>query len=283
MTTLAYYEFQVTDLLHDPLYVKWSQPQVDNYINQARQQLVMDTACLRQLQQTFITAGQESYTFGQVTGASITAPGTGYVTPTVTFAGGGGSGVAASLGVVGGAVSSITFSNFGSGYSSAPIATINPVGGGTGGAISVGVLNTNTYDILDVHMIWGTMRWTLDWYAFSQFSAWWRPWQANQYMSQPRAWAAFGETQLFLGPPPDQSYAVEFDSVILPDTLLAATPADQIPTKYRDAVQFYAAHLAKVNSQAYGEAEAFRTLYNKKLAELGVTAYVRRIASQYPG
>src|SRR5882762_4288115 len=148
----------------------------------------MDTACLRQLQASFVTQTQESYLFGQVTGASITAPGAGYVTPTVTFAGGGGSGVAASLGVSGGAVSSISFSNFGSGYSSAPTATIVPTGGGAGAAISVGVLNVNTYDILDIHMIWGTMRWTINWYPFSQLSAWLRTWQASQYQSQPRAW-----------------------------------------------------------------------------------------------
>ena len=46
MTTLNQYEFQVSDLLHDPVNAKWTVPQIDSYINEARRQLVIDTGCL---------------------------------------------------------------------------------------------------------------------------------------------------------------------------------------------------------------------------------------------
>ena len=70
-TTPGTYEFQVLDLLHDPNANRWSLPQVDGYINEARRQLVMDTGCLRSLQQSYLTQGTEQYTFGQVTGGVV--------------------------------------------------------------------------------------------------------------------------------------------------------------------------------------------------------------------
>jgi hypothetical protein len=123
LATIATYEVQVADLLHDALQQYWSLTQLDRYINEARTKLVMDTGCLRTLQTAYLTQGQEAITFGQVTGALISVPGTGYVAgQALPFSGGGGSGVAATLGVTAGAVTSISFTNFGSGYSSAPTA-----------------------------------------------------------------------------------------------------------------------------------------------------------------
>ena len=176
MTAIANYEVQVADLLHDPSNIIWSLTQLDRYINEARRQLVQDTGCLRSLQTAYFTQGVEAYTFGSVTGASITAGGSGYTTPTVSFSGGGGTGVAATLGVTNGAVTSITFTSYGSGYTSPPTATVNPVGGGSGATIVCGALNVNTYDVLDVHLIWGSMRFPLQWRPWSRFSQLMRSW-----------------------------------------------------------------------------------------------------------
>jgi hypothetical protein len=280
VTTLNQYEVQVADLLHDPNQQLWSLSQLDLYINEARRQVVMDTGCLRSLQTAYLTAGVESYTFGQVTGGVIATPGTGYVNPSVSFAGGGGSGVAASLTQSGGAVNAINFSAFGSGYSTAPVATVTDGGPGVNAAVTVGVVNVNTYDILGVSIIWGAERYALLWRPFSDFSAKLRVWLSTAYQRQPAMWAVYGNTQFFVGPPPDQSYQVELDTIILPTALADYLTADPIPVVMQDPVKFYAAHLAKLNNQAYGEAEMLLAAYQRRVRECEA-AYTRRIPNPY--
>jgi hypothetical protein len=64
---------------------------------------------------------------------NVLAGGTGYTTSaTVDITGGGGTGAAGSVTVVGGVVTALTITVPGSGYTSAPTVTINPIGGGTG-------------------------------------------------------------------------------------------------------------------------------------------------------
>lgn len=281
ITTAGTYEFQVGDLLHDATFNRWSQSQIDTYINTARKQLVMDTGCLRTLQNLYLTAGLEQYVFGQVTGAVITTPGHGYSAPTVSFSGGGGSGAAATLTQSGGAVNSITFTNYGSNYTSAPAATVSDATG-TGAVITVGVINILTFDVLDIHPLWGTQRYSLDWYPWRNFSALFRQWSAVSYQRQPVAWAVYGDNSVFIGPPPDQSYAIEFDTIILPTPFAVAdtTTVDTIPNMSQDPIQFYAAYLAKQNARNLGEAEAFLNDYRRRLLEV-VAVYTGRIKSQY--
>lgn len=72
-------------------------------------------------------------TVSAVTGATVTAGGTGYTTaPAVTFTGGGGSGATATSAITAGAVTSITITSGGSGYTTAP--TVGFTGGGGTGA-----------------------------------------------------------------------------------------------------------------------------------------------------
>lgn len=79
-------------------------------------------------------------TSGEVSGATITAPGLGYTTATAAFSGGGGSGTAATVTVTTGQVTAITITNPGTGYTSAPSITIS--GGGVGAA-AVAVLGAS--------------------------------------------------------------------------------------------------------------------------------------------
>ncbi len=278
MTTLNQYELQLNDLLHDPNNQVWSQSQLQRYINEARRQVVMDTGCLRSLQTCYLTQGQESYVFGQVTGANINDGGANYSAPAVSFSGGGGSGVAATLTESGGAVNTITFSSFGSGYTTAPAATVTDGGSGSGAQIVTGVINVNTYDIIEVSVVWGSERYQLDWYPFSQLSKYIRTWLATNYQRQPIAWAVYGEQQIFISPPPDQSYLCELDTIILPTDLVDNTTNDPIPVLNQDCIKFYAAHLAKFNNEAYGEAEIFKARYTEKMLNCQA-AYTRRIPS----
>jgi hypothetical protein len=281
-TTPGTYEFQVLDQLHDPTALRWSLPQVDGYINEARKQTVMDTGCLRNLQQTFCSQGVEQYTFGQVAGGIILTAGSGYSGPSVAFSGGGGSGVAATLSQSGGAVNAIAFTNNGSSYVTAPVATVSDSGAGAGATVQVGVINVLTYDILSINLLWGTERYTLQWYPWRQFSAWFRPFTAASYQRQPVAWAVYGDNQFFIGPTPDQTYAIEIDSVILPTPFVTGdtTTNDAIPVMSQDPVKFYAAYLAKSNAQNYGEAEKKLGEYQRRVREV-VAAYTGRLPDVY--
>jgi hypothetical protein len=91
-----------------------------------------------------ITAVLTATTVGSVT---VTAGGAGYVSPTATISGGGGSGATASVTVVGGVVTAITITNGGSGYTSTPTITINPVGGGGGATAAVVLTGTSLASI----------------------------------------------------------------------------------------------------------------------------------------
>lgn len=286
MTVIANYETQVSDLLHDPNNVVWTLAQLDRYINEARRQLVMDTGCLRVLQTIVLTQGVEVYNLrtGALTGALITAGGAGYVTPTVSFAGGGVSGVAATLGVTGGAVTSISFSNFGSGYTIGAtdqwvdvVATVNPIGGGSGATLQIGAIDLNTYDVLDVHVYWGNERYRLTWRPWSTFSQNMRAWVGMQ--QRPAQWAVYGDNRFYVGPLPDQAYKVDLDTVVLPADI-SSSIVDPISPAYQDPIKFYAAHLAKINQQMYGEAATFKKLYFDNLADKS-SAYVRRVPNPY--
>lgn len=262
MTTLSDYETQVAgDLLHDPTFVVWSQATIDRFINQARRRLVKDTGCLRAIQAIWLTPAQDTYVYGQVTGASVTAGGTGYTTaPTVSFAGGGGTGVAATAVVSGGAVTAILFTAFGSGYTSAPTVTLTG-GGGTGAAVSASVLTLNTYDTMGFSVFWGAQRFDLGWMTYERLTAFFRPWVTSSYQRLPVKWATFGNQRVVVGYPPDQNYAAELDTVVLPTDLVLGTDVDAIPLAAQDPIQFFAAHLAKFNQQAYGEAAMFKKMY----------------------
>lgn len=88
-----------------------------------------------------------------VSGITITNSGFGYNSaPTVAFAGGGGTGAAATASLLGGYISAISFTSFGTGYTSAPTVTFNggsPTYSGSGIAILSGYTKTffNTWSL----------------------------------------------------------------------------------------------------------------------------------------
>ena len=85
-----------------------------------------------------------------------------------------------------------------------------------------------------------------------------------------------------MGPTPDQTYAAEFDTVVLPTPLVTgdAVTQDPIPTQNQDPIKFYAASLAKFNAQSYGESEQMGNKYQQRLREC-CASYARRIGNPY--
>lgn len=280
MTTLSNYEVQVADLLHDPNNQTWTLVQLDRYINEARRQLVADTGCLRTLQASYLTVGQEAYTYGQVTGAAISGTMTGYLAgDTVAFSGGGGTGVAATLTVASGAVTAITFTNFGSGYTSAPTAAITTAGG-TGAVITVGILSSNTLDVIRGNITWGSTKATMKWAAFTQFSSIYR--QQVGMQGRPFIWSDYGANQVYVAPIPDQTYPIEWDSVVSPADLSGST-TDPIIVNYQTPIKYYAAAMAKYFDQSYGEGAVFRQRYEDSVLRTLGQVVTSRIPDVYQG
>lgn len=279
MPTLTQYITETRRLLHDATGKYWSDSELTDYINDARRRVVGDTGCNRQLQIIYLSTGLEVYQYGSVTGFLVTSGGSGYATvPTVVFTGGGGTGATAVATLTSGVVTSIAITSGGSGYTSAPTISFTG-GGGTGAAATASILNPTTIDVLNISVIWGTMRVMLNYYAFSEFNAKLRVWQS--LTSRPAAFSMYGQQAAYLGPIPDQYYASEWDTVVLPDTLVAPTDSDAILYPYTSPVAFYAAYKAKYKEQSYNEAKIFEDQYRQKVMEALRSTFTRRLPTAY--
>lgn len=280
MPTLAQYITETRRLLHDATGKYWSDFELTDYINDARNRVVGDTGCNRQLQTIYLSTGLELYQYGSVTGFLVTSGGHSYTAaPTVVFTGGGGSGAAAVATLTSGAVTEIAITNGGSGYTSAPAISFTGGGGGTGATATASFLSPITIDVLNISVIWGTMRVMLNYMAFTEFNAKLRVWQA--LTSRPAAFSMYGQQAAYLGPIPDQYYSSEWDTVILPAVLTAPTDADAILYPYTSPVAFYAAYKAKFKEQSYNEAKLFEDQYRQKVLEALRSTFTRRIPSAY--
>ena len=287
--TLQTYVTQAQRLLHDATAQYWTVAELTDYINEARSMLVCDTGCNRSLQTIYLSAAIETYTYGPtgggVTGALVTNGGSGYTSaPTVTVTNGAGdttgTGATATATVNGGLVSQVQMIDIGTGYTATPTIGFTG-GGGTGAAAAASILNTNTLDILNVTVIWGTQRIVLDYMAWTEFNARMRVWQ--QILSRPAVWSAYGQNAFYLGPVPDQYYSAEIDTVVLPAPLVNLTDVDLINQPYSFPIPFYAAYLAKIKEQSYGEAASFKDQYLGRAKDALRQSFTRRIPNSYGG
>jgi hypothetical protein len=278
MPTLAQYLTETQRLLHDANNLYWSQSELTDYINDARNTLVGDTGCSRTLQTIYLSANLESYSYGSVTGFLVTAGGTGYTSvPTVTITDSTGTGATAVATLTSGVVTAIAITAGGSGYT-APTVSITG-GGGTGATALASALNATTIDVLNVSVIWGTMRVMLNYMSFTEFNSRLRVW--NALVSRPAAFSVYGQSRVYLGPIPDQAYASEWDTVVLPNVLVNATDSDNILYPYTSAVAYYAAHKAKLKEQSYNESKLFLDQYQGKVKFALHSTFTRRIPSAY--
>ena len=136
-----------------------------------------------------------------------------------------------------------------------------------------------TLDILNVNIYWGNSRIPLRYLPWTQFNAQLRYYQ--NYIGRPIAFSIFGQSQIYIGPIPDQAYVAELDTVILPTTMVSLTDTDTINEPYDTVVQFYAAHLAKYYEQSFGEAEIYLQQYKQKAQSVLTSTFTRRIPDPY--
>ena len=276
MATLSSYITEVQRLLHDANAVFWSTSELTDYINDARERVARDTGCLRTLQITStpisstgvpasiwtagqaVTAGQFVFSnifIYQVTQSGVLGttappyPAANYTFPPSTpFTDG---------------TAQLTYSGP---AEIIPFATLS---------------NGTTLDILNVNIYWGNSRIPLRYLPWSNFNAQLRYWQ--NYVGRPICFSVYGQQQIYIGPVPDQSYAVEIDSTILPTPLSLNTPnaVDPIQDPYTTPVAFYAAYKAKYKEQSYGEAEIYKQEYIKHVQAVLNSVYTRRIPDPY--
>jgi len=138
-----------------------------------------------------------------------------------------------------------------------------------------------TLDVLNVTLYWGNSRIPLRYLPWSQFNSQLRYWQ--NYVGRPICFSTYGQGQLYIAPVPDQSYAIEVDTVILPSSLTLTNPSvvDIIVDPYTTPVAFYAAYKAKYKEQSYGEAEIYKQEYAKHVQAVLNSVYTRRIPNPY--
>jgi len=138
---------------------------------------------------------------------------------------------------------------------------------------------TSTLDIINFNLIWGNTRIALQYMPFTDFNARLRYYQ--NYQGRPIAYSMYGQTSIYLGPVPDQTYSVELDTVIMPTALTTASPTETIPDPYTTPVAFYACHKAKYKEQAYGESEIFSQEYKNQVKAVLSSVFTRRITTPY--
>lgn len=303
MATLNTYITEVRRLLHDANANFYSDSQLTDYINSARERTVRDTGALREVvvTQAPCMVGP-SNTIGSVTPAYPTAwvANTAVTSGQFLFSNIFIYQVTAS-GTTGDTAPPYPANNINN-YSNYPPTTqfLN----GTAGLTYVGNCETISYaaltylmgasplspssgntvlDILNINLYWGNTRVPLDYLSWTDFNARLRFWQ--NYIGRPLAFSIYGQQQIYLGPVPDQIYQIEVDCIVLPNPLVLTSPntTDVINDPYTTCVKFYAAYLAKFYEQSYGESEIFKQEYQNNARSVVNTIYTRRIPSSYSG
>lgn len=134
-------------------------------------------------------------------------------------------------------------------------------------------------DIWGITVIWGNTRYSMLKMSFTQLNAQLRSYIS--YLSQPVAFANYGETEFYLGPPPDQAYATEVDSIIYIGDLTNDGTTDDIPLVFQTCVKYRAAYLAKLEAQDDKAAEKQLAYYWSTLKQVRAGRALRTIANPY--
>lgn len=275
-TTLQSYITEVRYLLHDANSNFYTNDQLIGYINDARERVVRDTGCLRTIQTTQtpctpVAGGAAPYGWA----SGLVAATGDYVFNNiflynVTVGGILGDGPPYPSGTYAYPPNTPFTSGTATVQYAGPCEVINYA------ALPKGLL---TLDVLNVNLYWGNSRIPLRYLAWTQFNAQLRYWQ--NYIGTPIAFSTYGQGQLYIGPVPDQVYAIDLDTVILPTTMVNLTDVDTIVDPYSTVVKYYAAHVAKYYEQSFGEAELYLQQYKQKTQAVLTSTYTRRMPTPY--
>ena len=286
---MALYDYmkQVTRLINDPKEENIDPSDLIAYINIARRQVAMQAQCVRVVPP--IT--------GSIASASITAGGAAYsATPTVTLSAPdfpdstsdtnpNGLQATAAATVVGGAITSISISNPGSGYFQPTITITDSTGSGAAATpittpLNVLLLGQEVYSFADmplgnfpgvgsilaiksVSIIFSNLRYSLCYYPFTTYQALIRQYPF-QYKYTPSFFSQFGQGaggSLYVYAPPMQTLQMEIDCICLPSDLMTDTDPEVIPLPWTDAVPYFAAFQCYMQMQNLNAASFYEKQY----------------------
>lgn len=277
MATLNSYITEVRRLLHDANGNFYSDSELTDYINGARERVARDTGCLRKLQVSQTPIAPVGYSGEPVAWAANTAVNvndllfSNIFTYVVTVAGTTGDDPPPYPDYNNAYPPSTAFAN--------GTASLQYVGNCE--IIPFGSLPEagQTLDILNINVFWGNSRYPLSYMPWTQFNAQLRYWQ--NYIGRPVAFSIFGQNQIYISPVPDQVYTIEVDTTILPLPLVNGAEVDTIIDPYTTPVAYYASYTAKFKEQSYGESEIFYQQYVSKVRSVLNTTFTRRMPDPY--
>jgi len=290
--TLADYQTEVTELLHDPNNTYFAIADVNNYINRARLRIAGTTQCIR-----LLLSG------GTITAISIASGGTGYAgTITVAIAGAGQQATATAT-QSGGIINTITLTNGGWGYitGTAVTVTVSGSGGGSGATFNVTVDQSLTtvpgqevyqfttadtlaqnqilipgvfglMGVFSVAIAYGAnaaMKPILDYRIWSDFQAQLRSYNTG-LRNYPTIWSQYGygnDGSIYVWPLPSTASQMDWDSWCLPLVLTATATPEAIQYPWTTCVSYYAAYLAFFNAQRFDDADRMKKEYDARLLE----------------
>jgi hypothetical protein len=277
MATLNSYITEVRRLLHDANGNFYSDSELTDYINGARDRVARDTGCLRKLQVAQTPIAPVGYSGNPV----IWTANTFYAVGALVF-----SNIFIYEVTVAGTTGD-TPPPYPDNYTAYPPST--PFLNGTAEFRYAGNCEIipydslpetgQTLDILNVNVFWGNSRYPLSYMPWTQFNAQLRYWQ--NYIGRPVAFSVFGQNQIYISPIPDQVYTIEVDTTILPVPLVNGAEVDSIIDPYTTPVAYYAAYTAKFKEQSYGESEIFYQQYISKVRSVLNTTFTRRMPDPY--
>jgi hypothetical protein len=105
----------------------------------------------------------------------------------------------------------------------------------------------------------------LSWLPWDEFQAYCRAWAVG-VTSFPFVWSQFGDGergQVWLFPIPNQALEMQWQTDCAPKDIFSNDDYEALPDPFTTYVPFYAAHLAALNSQRYGQAQILLDLFEK--------------------
>lgn len=279
MATLQDYISQCRLLLHDANGNFYTNSDLTGFINDARNRVVGDTGCLRTIQNTTIPIAPPSAPVGTaVTAWAANAAETSgtYVfsnifTYEVTTSGTSGTTAPPYPTVANPIPPSTAFADGTAKLTYVQAAELIPYG-----SLPQGIA---TLDVLNINLYWGNSRIPMLYLPWTQFTAQLRYWQ--NYIGRPICFSIYGQSTIYVAPVPDQSYAIELDTVVTPAALVNLSDADTINDPYSGAVRYYACYEAKYKEQSFGEADIFLNQYIKQVNSILVRTMTRRLPSPF--
>lgn len=139
--------------------------------------------------------------------------------------------------------------------------------------------SNEVFDVLNVTIQWGNSRISLAYMPWTQFNAQLRYWNSNT--GRPVVFSVYAYQIVYVAPVPDQVYVGEWDTVCKPPAIVDATTVEVIPYPFGTPVQYFAAHLAKIKEQSWGESEKFLSLYSMEMRGALASIMTRRIPNPY--